>query len=168
MFVYVFFALTCGSLFFLHRSAKIENAICSLNTSGGPEKTFRWKISIDERGRPSNKIPFKEAFKQLPKITIAVLLPHFFVDPTKKRPCFFGSSRVVVWFFVVLFFLAVFDSTKFPHGWKQQKQPPENLGGRCASRQVCFLWRAPIANTNTWTELPGGFQKNPRFSAAAA
>lgn len=36
-----FFALTCGSLFFLHPSAKIENAICSLNTSGGPEKTFR-------------------------------------------------------------------------------------------------------------------------------
>lgn len=122
------------------------------------------KKNIDERGRPSNKIPFKEAFKQLPKIPIAVLLPHFLLIK-KKKTCFFESSRVVVWFFVVLFcwFWWVFDSTKFPH--RVKKQPPENLGGRC---QVCFLWRAPIANTNTWTELPGGFQKNPRFSAAAA
>lgn len=116
------------------------------------------KKNIDERGRPSNKIPFKEAFKQLPKIPIAVLLPHFFVDP-KKKPCFFGSSRVVVGFFDVLFFwfLGVFDSTQFPHGWKKKHHRKISVDVGYVG-QVCFLWRAPIANTNTWTELPGGIQ----------
>lgn len=149
---------------FLNLSANLENGICSLNTSGGPEKTFRRKKKHRRKRKTFEQNSLQGSLQTTPKNSHRSFVASFFVDQ-KKKTCFFESSRVVVWFFVVLFcwFWWVFDSTKFPH--RVKKQPPENLGGRC---QVCFLWRAPIANTNTWTELPGGFQKNPRFSAAAA
>ena len=127
------------------------------------QKNFPLKKIIDDRGRPSNKIPFKEAFKQLPKIPTAVLLPHFFVDP-KKKP----YKAVLFWvvpgrcfgFSLSFFFLAVFDSTKFPHRVKKKKTTGKSRWtlARCVSFEGL---QSPI-QTPEWS-CQAGFQKNPRW-----